>query len=97
MLHLAKPAQLIDIGGGPGWGAAQVQDDLDNMANALARYHGENRARDIMAEAFARAFAKWWAPGGRDIPARFALEVALNQAFDAQRVPATPPRQGGAA
>jgi hypothetical protein len=97
MLHLVKPSNIIDVGGGAGIGPAYVRADLDNMVGALARHHGLRTAQDIVAEAFALAFARWALDGGSPIPCRFAMEVALDNAFRLEHARRQAPAGGSAA
>lgn len=83
MLHPTislTPGMVISLTGGPEIRHAQVVADLDNMTAALARHHGEKAARLMLAEAFAEHFARWAQEAGNPISARFALEIALDNA-----------------
>ncbi len=79
-LRLIKAGgKVVSVFSGPEIQTRHVAADLENMMRALARHHGEPAAQDIMAEAFAQTWARWAEPQG-PICARFALEVALDNA-----------------
>jgi hypothetical protein len=61
-----------------GAGGTSVAHDLGNMLGALARRHGQQTALALMAEGFAQFYAA--NTGCNPVPARFALETALNRA-----------------
>lgn len=97
-LRLVQKDTIIDVGGGVGIGPSYVQGDLDNMAAALGRHHGGLRAgQDILAEAFALHFARAAIESGSPIPCRFALEVALDNAFKVEHARRQAPAGGSAA
>jgi hypothetical protein len=85
-LHLcplpAQPsAKIISLCSGPEVQISHVYAELENMAAALARYHGNQTARLMVADAFAQAFARWAVDSGRPSVCRFSLQVAIDNAF----------------
>lgn len=66
--------------------------DLDNMLAAIARRVGNQRqALSDLAEAFAETFAQAAVAQGSPIAWRYALEVALQNAFDRHTATNPPP------
>jgi len=54
---------------------------MDNMLAALARHHGQEQAMVMLGEAFAGTFAFAAHSGPSSVAWRYALDVALANAF----------------
>jgi hypothetical protein len=91
-LHLSlvpveQTGKIISLCSGPEVQVAHVYAELENMAAALARYHGNQTARLMIGDAFAQAFARWAVDSGRPSVCRFALQVALDNAMAERTLP----------